>query len=174
MNKALFLDNLVGVLGLFVLSTISVASVVTLNPSVVGSSGAVAGLVTDQNEPTNSVIGTLINIPPEIKYEEFDNIFTFQFDNINSLKSFDFVSFTNFTKSKGIVRVEAQYPKNLEKYLRIELVDSVDRIILTSPVLGNNQRKVTVQPQSKRDFVLEISSEENINFPVEVIIKIVQ
>ncbi|BCX13472.1 MAG: hypothetical protein KatS3mg085_004 [Candidatus Dojkabacteria bacterium] len=174
MSKALFLDNLVGIMGLFVLSTISVASVVALNPAIVGNNGAVAGAVTDQNEPTNSVIGTLIHIPPEIKYEEFDNTFTFKFDSLDSLKSFDFVSFTNFTKSKGTVRVEAQYPKNLEKYLRIELVDSIDRIILTSPILGNNQRKITVQPQSKRDFVLEISSEEKINFPVEVIIKIVQ
>jgi hypothetical protein len=168
MKKFQLLENIIGIVGIVFLAGVSISSVLSLNPSVIGvPSGVVAGVV-KEDEPTNSVIGSVIKIPGTIRYEEFDGIYTFYFDDLKDIKSFPFVTLTNFTKSKGLVRVEANYPKNLENILRIELVDNIDRLILTSPILGNNQRKITVPSQSSREFLLEISSEENINFPFEI------
>lgn len=166
-------ENITAFACILVISTISIATVLSLNPAFVSSSqGKVAGISGSNNVQTESIIGVVSQIPAEIVHEEFNETYVFTIESLKEAYAFSFVSFKNFSENEGSTRIEVQFPQSLESTLRVELVDNIDRLILSSPTLGKSQRTVTVQPQSSRNFSLEISSTEDINFPFEIEISI--
>lgn len=169
-----FLEQIVGSIVVIVMITIASFTVLSLNPTESkAEGGSVAGIVTESTSESDSIIGVIANFPKDIIVESFDNTYTLRFDSVTEMQIISAFKLTNFSENSGQVRVELLHEQALEGSLRVELADSIDRIVLASPMLGNQQRTITVDSESSRTFNLEISSEEQINFPVELVISII-
>lgn len=165
-----FLENILGGTLVIVVTSITIGSVLALNPTLFEvESGNIAGATT-QDQNSDSIIGVINAIPEQYITESFDDSYTIRLEELQEPASFDAFSFTNFSNQTGNIRVEVQYKQSLAGDIKIELVDTIDRIILASPILPPTQRTITVDAQSSRDFQLVISSESPINFPIEFVI----
>lgn len=167
-----FFESIIRLSSLIVISTLTVVSVVSLNPSLVDQTDASIAGITTEDSATNSIIGVIPRFSDEYLVSTFDDSYTIRLDSLPATTSIDAFKLTNFSNDEGKKRVEAHIKESLIDDVKVELVDEYDRIILTSPSLGLNQRSITVDAQSQREFSLVISSEIPINFPLEIIITI--
>jgi hypothetical protein len=173
MNIFRAFENTIGgilVVGMF---TVATATVLSLNPSQSNAEdGSVAGIETNTIQQTDSIIGIVELFPEDVVSQSFDNTYTITFESLSERRSIPALKLNNFSDNEGHVRVEIEYKQSLEQTIKVELVDEYDRLILTSPILGNQQRTITIPEQSSRSFDLVVSSSEPINFPFEVVVTV--
>lgn len=181
------IEGSVALVAFVAIATISISSVIALNPKQETPNGSIAGVQTDLvADKLPAASASKVDIKVEELFSNTDsNIQINKLDEeglkyIVSTKtpqregiSFPFLSFKNTSGYHGNLKATVYVDANLKNNLNVNLSDINDTLILNNAETGETRtRDITMNYPSKKDFNLELLPKEPINYNYQIVLEI--